>query len=153
MRTSIVVLVLALAACGSSTKQSQEPVVGPPQVAWKDMNPKQRGAYMAAVVMPTMKATFQAFDAKKFAKFDCKTCHGDDGEKKEFKMPNAGLYELPHSPEGFGQLAKDKPEYMKFMATQVKPQMAKLLGLEEFDPASPKPGTFGCMACHATEKK
>jgi cytochrome c len=39
----------------------------------------QKRAYMKTAVVPTMKPIFQAFDAKKFKKVDCVTCHGEDG--------------------------------------------------------------------------
>lgn len=156
-RTLAALVVSVLAACGGSspktTTPKEEPVVGPPQVAWKDMSVEQKGRYMDKVVTPRMKELFVAFDAKEFAEFGCKTCHGEEALKtKKFEMPNPGLFQLPASQEGFAELAKEKPEYMKFMATQVKPEMAKLLGIEEFDPANPKEGTFGCMGCHGFEK-
>ena len=157
MRRTLAALVVVLAACGSSPKTTtttqEGPVVGPPQVAWKDMTVEQKGRYMDKVVTPRMKELFVAFDAKEFAEFGCKTCHGEEAIKtKKFEMPNPGLFQLPATKEGFGELAQEKPEYMKFMATQVKPEMAKLLGVEEFDPENPKEGTFGCMACHAVEQ-
>lgn len=164
MRIFVACIVFA-AACGGSTPKSEapapaaagetateEPVVGPPDVAWKDMTKEQRGKFMAKVVMPKMKELFVSFDPKTFAEVNCKTCHGDGAVDKTFKMPNPDIEPLPTTPEGFEALSKEKPEVVKFMATQVKPQMAALLGLEEFDPANPKEGTFGCYACHTTEK-
>jgi hypothetical protein len=124
------------------------PVVGPPQVAWADMTKPQRGKYMATVVMPRMGELFRSFDAKEFAEFGCKTCHGQDARERAFKMPNPGIYELPATPEGWGSLMKDKPEFMKFMNEKVKPEMATLLGLKQFEPQNPQPGTFGCNGCH-----
>src|SRR5436190_19288672 len=53
-------------------------VVGPPQVAWKDMTKEQKGKFMKAAVLPKMKANFQAYDAETYKKFDCRTCHGKD---------------------------------------------------------------------------
>src|SRR5882672_11487407 len=50
-------------------------VVGPPDVAWKDMSVEQKGKFMKAVIMPKMKGVFQEFDATAFAKFNCATCH------------------------------------------------------------------------------
>lgn len=150
-------ILTAIAACGGSstpsttTVTSEPAVVGPPAVAWKDLSREQRGKYMEAVVTPKLKALFVAYDGEAFAEFGCKTCHGDGADAKTFKMPSPNLFVLPGTPEGFGELGKEKPEYMKFMATQVKPTMAKLLGIEEYDPADPKPGTFGCMACHTAE--
>ncbi len=162
MRTSLIACILLVAtACGGSSPTAQtpkeapaqeEPVVGPPTVAWKDMTKEQRGKFMFAVVTPKMKELFVGFDPKTFKDFGCKTCHGDGAVDKTFKMPNPGIAELPTTPEGFAELAKDKPEYMEFMGKQVKPQMAALLGIEELDPAAPKEGAFGCYACHTTEK-
>jgi hypothetical protein len=163
MRSLYYVFVAALVACGGSPKTTtgpeapevkDEPVVGPPQVAWKDMTKEQQGHYMAKVVVPKMKPLFVAFSDKDFGKdFGCKTCHGEAAEKThKFDMPNAGIFVLPATMPEFEALGKDKPEYMKFMATQVEPEMATLLGLEKFDPANPKPGTFGCLACHTQEK-
>jgi hypothetical protein len=130
-----------------------EPVVGPPQVAWKDMTKQQRGKYMNAVVMPKMKEIFTAFDAKEFEKVTCATCHGAGAKDGSFHMPNPDILVLPGTPAEFEALAKQKPEWMKFMATKVKPEMAKLLGLPEFDPKNPQPGTFGCSSCHTSNKK
>jgi hypothetical protein len=169
-----IVCVLAIAACGGSSKTTTttptppegsgsaaatgsaggnaetEAVVGPPQVAWKDMTKEQRGKYMAKVVMPKMKPLFQSFDPKGFAKFECETCHGGGAKDHSFKMPNPDIFVLPN-PEtkgAFEALAKDKGDWMKFMATQVKPQMAELLGLPQWEPQNPDPNAFGCFQCH-----
>jgi hypothetical protein len=130
-----------------------EAVVGPPAVAWKDMTKEQKGKFMKASVMPKMKPVFQAYDADAYKKFDCRTCHGKDAKAKEFKMPTAELPVLPGTPAGFGELMKKKPKAMKFMAETVKPQMAALLGLPNFDPKKPEPGAFGCMNCHTSKKE
>jgi hypothetical protein len=116
------------------------------------MTKEQRGKFMKDVVMPKMKPVFTAFDAKEFAKFECKTCHGDGVADRSFKMPSPSTGELPTTQEGFADLMKDKPEWVKFMGEQVKPQMAALLGIEEYNPQAPKPGTFGCYNCHVAEK-
>ena len=122
--------------------------VGPPQVAWADMTKQQRGQYMASVVMPRMKPLFRAFDEKKFAEMNCKTCHGQDAKDRGFEMPNPGLFALPSTQEAWGELAKEKGQWMQFMSQQVKPQMATLLGVKEYDHQNPQPGTFGCNGCH-----
>lgn len=142
--------------CGggkSSTKATpvEEAVVGPPQVAWKDMKKNQKAKFMEKVVVPKMQPLFVAFDAKKFENFSCETCHGGGAEDGTYEMPNPDIEALPTTPEGFGKLMQDKPEWLKFMGGQVKPEMAKLLGIEEFDPKAPKEGAFGCYACHTTE--
>jgi hypothetical protein len=58
---------------------------------------------------------------------------------------------LPASAAEFGALREKKPRWMKFMAEEVKPQMAALLGLREFDPKAPDPKAFGCKGCHTSK--
>jgi hypothetical protein len=140
------------AAMTKDGSAAAEPVVGPPQVAWKDMTKQQRGKYMRAVVIPKFKELFTAFDAKHFAKVECATCHGQGAPDRGFKMPNPDLYVLPGSQAEWGALMKEKPEWLKFMSEKVKPVMATLLGKEEFDPQNPnKPDTLGCHACHTAK--
>jgi hypothetical protein len=124
---------------------------GPAQVPWAQMTKQQRGQYMASVVMPRMKEVFQAFDAQKFATFNCKTCHGQDAKDRGFKMPNPGIFALPATQEGWGSLAQEKPEWMQFMGGKVKPMMAALLDMPEYDPKNPQPNTLGCNTCHTVK--
>ena len=93
-------------------------VVGPPDVAWKDMTPKQKGAYMKAVVTPKMKPIFQAFDGKQFKTFNCETCHGKGAGDRKFKMPSPDIKPLPSTPEAFQakmKTEKDWPKWVDFM--------------------------------------
>ena len=140
------------APAASSAAPTADKVVGPPDVKWADMDKKQRGKYMAMVVLPKMRDLFTEFDPKAFATVTCATCHGKDAKEREFKMPNPGLFVLPSAPAEFGKLMKDKPTWVKFMGEKVKPEMAKLLGKEPFDMKNPKPGTFGCADCHTMKK-
>jgi mono/diheme cytochrome c family protein len=131
-------------------------VVGPPEVAWKDMTADQRGKYMKAVVTPKMKPVFQEFDGKMFAKFTCQTCHGKDAKERKFKMPSNDIKPLPSTPEAFQAALKTKPTWPKwtdFMAKKVEPQMATLLGMVPFDPKKPDPSAFSCAGCHKLEGK
>lgn len=125
---------------------------GPPK-PWKEMTAQERGKYMKDVVVPHMKPAFQAFDADEFKKFDCATCHGTKAKARKFKMPNPGLPALPATPAGFAPLMEKKPKMMKFMGEVVKPHMAALLGLPEFDPKQPEAGGFGCTGCHTLKKE
>jgi hypothetical protein len=122
---------------------------GPPQIAWAAMTFEQRKEYMKTTVFPKAKELFVAFDPVHYSNFTCATCHGDGAADGKFKMPNPKLPKLPSTPEGFRQLMADKPKVTEFMAKQVKPTMATLLGLKEFTPQSPN--GFGCMECHTKQ--
>jgi nucleoid-associated protein YgaU len=98
---------------------------------------------MKMVVQPTMSKLFQAFDAKRFGGFGCKTCHGPTGKDD----PHNALPKLTLSNGGFQKLMAEKPAIMKFMGEQVVPAMATAMGEPPFDPATHK--GFGCGGCHA----
>ena len=138
----------ALAACGGKTHVDAPP---PADMAFKDMNADQRVAFMKGTVVPTMKVMFQEFEPKKFAEFNCKTCHGKGAEDGDFEMPNPDLPRLP-KPEVFMAFAEDPKHapWVKFIAEKVTPEMAKLLKMKQFDPAT-NTGDFSCHACHMTE--
>jgi hypothetical protein len=142
----------ASASAAPAASSAEEKVVGPPDVKWADMDKKQRGMFMAKVVMPRMREVFNEFDPKEFGTFTCATCHGKEAKAREFKMPNPDIFVLPGDAAGFGKLMKDKPNWMKFMGEKVKPEMAKLLGMPELDPKNPQPGQFGCAECHTSAK-
>jgi hypothetical protein len=129
-------------------------LVGPPEVAWKDMTPQQRGRYMKEVVTPKMKVTFQEYDADLFKKFDCGTCHGKDAKARKFKMPGPDIHALPATPDAFKAAMAKKPswpKWTKFMGEKVEPQMANILGVPMFDWKKPEAGGFGCKNCHMLE--
>ena len=104
---------------------------------------------MKQKVVPAMAKAFKGHDAKKFAKFNCKTCHGKGVDDKTFKMPNPDLPPLDFAALKAG---KQEPKMAKFMAEVVEPDMAKILDVPKFDPANPDKGGFGCLACHVQKK-
>lgn len=129
-------------------------VVGPPQVAWKDLTYDQKKAYMKTAVVPVMKPIFKAFDAKKFPTVNCVTCHGSDGTDRKYKMPSNDIHPLPNSKEGFEAKLKAEPTWPKwteFMSQKVEPAMGKLLGMPVFDPKKPVEGALSCANCHKLE--
>ena len=70
-------------------------------VHWNKMSKAQHIDYMKKVVIPKMKAAFGTFDAKKFGRFNCMTCHGKGAKDTSFKMPNPRPSETAPRPRGF----------------------------------------------------
>lgn len=104
----------------------------------------QKAEIMMTKVVPNVGKVFKEYDAKKYAKFGCATCHGP-GKKKE--APQKILPKLTMSNGGFEKMQKAKPDVVKFMSEKVVPEMAAALGEPPFDPKTHK--GFGCGGCHA----
>ena len=82
---------------------------------------------------------------EEFGETTCATCHGPGAAEGKFEMPSGALPELDFS--------KQDPEdaaVNEFMAKEVKPVMANLLGLPEYTPENPT--GFGCLHCHTMSK-
>ena len=117
-------------------------------IDWGGMNQRERIDHMKKVVMPKMKAVFQAADAERYAEFSCATCHGPGAKRGEFGMPTGALSKLP--PHGqFDELKAEQPEVVGFMMKQVVPEMAATIGKAPFDPATGE--GFGCYDCHQAD--
>lgn len=115
------------------------------ELVWSDSMPtKEKGIFMKKKVMPAMTKIFQDHDAKEFADFSCKTCHGPSMKPK----PSEFLPTL-HVKGGKMAEAEEHPEMAKFMHDSVTPAMAQLFGKKPYDPAT-KEG-FGCGGCHKVE--
>jgi hypothetical protein len=143
-------VLLGCFACGGSAKSAEDATgagSGKSEVPWKDKTHEQRMDWMGLAVFPKMKAVFTEFDAERFSGFACQTCHGEDMEMIEFKMPNK-LYALSRT-----DTLKSASEYdakiTEFMASSVLPKMADLLDMQPYDRAT-KSG-FGCFGCHPAE--
>jgi hypothetical protein len=139
------------AACGSkapatttTTGDTGAATAVLPDVPFEKLDHDQQIQFMKEVVVPKMAPLFQAHDAKEFADFGCKTCHGPGAEKGEFEMPNPGLPKL-----NFKDMSKHKPEDLEWMGKVIKPEMAKLLGEPEYSESTPD--GFGCVHCHTAE--
>jgi hypothetical protein len=144
------VVLAALAGCDSSAPKPAAPPAPAANVAWKDMNADQRFELMKTKVLPAAKAKFQAFDAKKYAEFDCSTCHGDGAADGSYEMPNPKIKPLPATEEAYmAWIAKDADaaSYTKFMSEEIVPMVADILDEKPFDPKTHS-GTFSCPACH-----
>jgi hypothetical protein len=152
LRISLVASAMAwVMSCGGTTPPAEQPdtteaaVEAAPEAeptAWKDMDREQRMEFMGVTVMPAMKEMFQTFDAAGYTEFKCQTCHGDDMEAADYKMPN-GLYSLPPADPVAAAMEYDE-KVTKFME-QVTPKMAELLQEE--------PGKeFNCLSCHESDE-
>jgi len=148
-------LAVGAVACAETTTSTAGPAgangagkAGPPELGWADMVKDQRIEYMKSIVLPRMKQAFTNFSPDRFSKMNCVTCHGDSATDGSFKMPNPALPKLPSTPDGFKQLAQEKPAVFDFMKNEVKPKMAALLGVPEWNPET-KSG-FACLDCHTT---
>ena len=120
---------------------------GPDDKAWYDMSYDEKEWYMIGKVHPVMRQVFQTYNHDKYEgeKFECVPCHGENPEAKKYKMPSEHLSKVP----AFG--SKDwkdmeNARVFKFMNQRVTPAMGKLIGAEEWDPATGK--GYGCWGCH-----
>lgn len=137
-------LVFAL-GCGGA----QSTGAPPPGMPWKEMDATQRKVYMKRTVLPEMRRVFAEFDPK-FANMTCVTCHGDGVEDTSFEMPNPDLWVMP-SEAGWATFVPDEKttKWLEFMGGKVKPAMAKLLGMSDYDWQT-KQGEFNCAHCHTS---
>ncbi len=117
-------------------------------VHFDDLSKDDKIKFMKQKVVPAMKPLFQKFDAKEFAKVNCKTCHGKDPKGSKYEMPSKDLPALDFDALKAG---KGDPDMVEFMSKVVKPEMAKLLG--EAEATESNPDGFGCLACHTMKKK
>ncbi|HVV87490.1 MAG TPA: hypothetical protein VHE35_30825 [Kofleriaceae bacterium] len=141
---------LALAACGgkSSAKEPAPPAQPTPLApgAWEGMSQHDRADFMKHTVLPVMAEKFKAFDSQKFADVSCETCHGPGAKEGKFDMPSGALPELDFS----APPDPSKAAIGEFMMKEVKPTMANLLGMKEYEPDNPT--GFGCLQCHTMKK-
>jgi hypothetical protein len=113
---------------------------------WSDGFTKDQAvAFMKKNVVPEMEPVFKGYDAKRYEKFSCKTCHGP-----KYQVPKDFLPKLTFK-DGKITAFASKPEISKFMAEQVVPHMATAMGLKPFDMATHS--GFGCNGCHTVLMK
>jgi hypothetical protein len=140
---AVVVASIWAIGCGGA---SNEGLAAP--ATYEEMNFEQRFLFMSDVVLPKMRETFVAFDAK-YATMTCSTCHAEGVSKGTYAMPAAGIPLLPASEEEFFEYVKD-PEHARwsqFMMDKVWPEMTALLQVKMFDPTTGAEG-FSCSNCH-----
>ena len=96
-----------------------------------------------------MRRLFREQDSDKYEDFACQTCHGNQMERVDFKMPN-DLFALEK--ESTIARAKEYDEKSTdFMLGAVVPEMAKLLDMDAYTLETPS--GFGCVGCHPIAKQ
>lgn len=121
------------------------PELGTPGIPWTEKTPKQRLDFMGAVFFPDMRKRFEGHSAQRFRGFRCQTCHGPDMKERNYAMPSSAVFPLDPERPYEDALAYD-PEVTRFMAEDVVPAAAKLLGTRPYDPTTGE--GLGCPACH-----
>lgn len=137
-------LPLVVASCTPSPKDVPGVNLGAPEIGWSHKNQEQRYGHMAAAVNPQMHALFTEYDDSYADSFNCKTCHGDNAELIDWKMPNENLYALPKENTLQSSLEYDT-EVTNFMM-EVTPALKKMLNTGAGDPVE-----VSCFSCHPAE--
>jgi hypothetical protein len=138
----------ATAEAPKPTETAAAPEAPPPPAhdVWKEgMTKDEEIAFMKKNVVPEMGPVFKGYNAKRYAEFGCKTCHGP-----KFKEPKDYLPKLTFK-DGKITAFAEKPEIAKFMAEQVTPHMAAAMGMKPFDMTTHT--GFGCNGCHTVQMK
>jgi hypothetical protein len=140
----LAIVLLALAACPSPSAPTTPPPPPVemahavlPDVPFDQLDIEQRAEFMKQRVIPTMAPLFASH-----VQLTCETCHGKR-VAGHYAMPNRTLPKLG------ADLSKFKREDVEWMARDIKPTMAKLLGRAEF--SATVPNGFGCSVCHTLE--
>jgi hypothetical protein len=134
---------------GPSASAGRPPGAGafqPGPGEWARWTHDDKRAWMQKTVSPKMHDLFVAVDTPRYGDMSCKTCHGEGAVEGSFAMPNPELPKLDPSPAAFEKLSKTNPKMFEFMAKQVEPTMASLIGEKPYDEKT-KLG-FNCFRCH-----
>lgn len=137
-------LLVAVFGCTPAPKAVPGVSMGAPEIAWSAKNTEQRFGHMAAQVQPQMHAMFKKYDSSYAETFTCQTCHGENAELVDWKMPNPDLYALPKENTLQASLEYDQ-EVTSFMM-EITPVMKTLLNTGAGQPTS-----VSCFACHPVE--
>ncbi len=144
-----VLLAAVVGACGQNDPKSPGlEGMGAPEVAWSEKNVEQKYGYMAAVVHPEMQAVFASYDdsyADEGA-FTCATCHGEDAELVDYKMPADGAIMGLEAEDTIQEAMDYDEEVTNAMMAKVTPGLKKLL-----DQGSGAKTKVTCFTCHPKE--
>jgi hypothetical protein len=136
-RSSLLLLLVALVlvAC---TPQPRPPTI--PNTAsdeWSHASWEDRHDTMTFLVLPTMARSFQRFEGKPYPALTCMSCHGEQAERLQYRMPGGPPLDPAHLPRKDSSDAHEA-KLAAFMIDEVTPSLAEMLGKS----------AVGCFTCH-----
>ena len=126
--------VLFTIACSSHAKVTQpshEPAAAHAREdRWAKLSFEERHSVMTFTVLPNIARTWRDFKHTEAPEMTCRTCHGQDAEAVDYRMPNPSLAKIDpaHPPVN---------ETATFMKNKMVPETSELVGAE-----------IGCNTCH-----
>ncbi len=134
------VLLLGALLCGWAGACA--PVEPEDKVMWATKNRDQRLTWMGTEVLPAMAKLFEEFDSARYkGKFSCNTCHGENYNTVDYKMPHTLFPMDPKNPITENDSDPNLAKYAKFMKEKVMPEMKRLMGKNDIT----------CAYCHASK--
>lgn len=100
---------------------------------------------MAATVHPGMQKVFAEYDDSYATDFECETCHGQEPELVDYKMPSDDVYPLD-AEDPIGTTMEDDEEIGNFMMGEVVPALQEM-----FNHGAGGPTKVTCFTCHPKE--
>jgi len=132
-RFAPVLLTIACGSHGSVAQPSRETPRSRPDT-WSKLTFEERHSVMTFKVLPNMARTWRDFKHTQDPEMTCRTCHGQDAEAVNYRMPNPSLTKIDakidpaHPPTS---------ETATFMKTKMVPEVSELVGAD-----------VGCNTCH-----
>lgn len=115
------------------------------KLAWEDMNTTQKKTHMNKVVLPVAAELFFSWRPERFAKFNCRLCHGPGVKSDDFKMPTNYLPRLSGDFLLRSEFEKH-PKTTRLKLDRLIPMMTDALGVKPFSLITRR--GFGCYSCH-----
>jgi hypothetical protein len=136
-RALFVLLVGCTPPAPTATLRAPATARAPTSDGWSRATWEERHDAMTFLVLPTMARSFQRFEGKPYPELTCISCHGEQAENVQYRMPGGPPLDPAHLPR------KDSPDPREaklaaFMIDEVTPSLAEMLGKRD----------IGCFSCH-----
>lgn len=141
MRSIVVATVLFAASCAGTSARAPSAAI-----PWSAMNAEEKRAFMEQVITPRMAAVFRAYSPHTYARFGCRSCHGEAADRQDYRMPNPDLPMTEGDVDA--ALGPNHERIAAFMLHDVDPAMARLLDAGAAD--ADRHGTT-CFRCHTRQ--